>query len=37
MKKIAFWTVVLLVASISFAEDPVVGRSMVATEYGIVR
>ena len=37
MKKIAFWSLLMLfTAATSLAEDPVVGRSMVATEYGIV-
>ncbi len=37
MKKIAFWSLLMLsIATTSLAEDPVVGRSMVATEYGIV-
>ena len=36
MKQIACCVFVALAAAASFAEDPVVGRSMVATEYGIV-
>ena len=38
MKKIAFWSLLMLpIAATSFAEQhPVLGRSMVATEYGIV-